>query len=256
MRLKVLSDLHLDFFLSQSHKQINGNPIKQNDLKELIRSITEEKVDVLIVAGDLCQFNHLSPLLPYIKELTTCADTTIFVPGNHEYYKSTFVEVEKMLKENNNLFIVLNDDVIELNGYKFIGSTLWFKDTPQARVCTKELADFIEIQETRDFLFSLGDKCMNFLREAVSKDSIVITHHMPCSLSVADRYKFDSATAFFLHDCERIIVCEEPKLWVHGHTHDHFDYMVGNTRVACNPKGYPSEATCSQFNPNLIIELE
>ena len=28
------------------------------------------------------------------------------------------------------------------------------------------------------------------------------------------------------------------KLWTHGHTHDKFDYLVGNTRVVCNPRGY------------------
>ena len=28
------------------------------------------------------------------------------------------------------------------------------------------------------------------------------------------------------------------KLWTHGHTHDVFDYMIGSTRVVCNPRGY------------------
>ena len=28
------------------------------------------------------------------------------------------------------------------------------------------------------------------------------------------------------------------KLWTHGHTHEEFDYMVGDTRVVCNPRGY------------------
>jgi len=28
------------------------------------------------------------------------------------------------------------------------------------------------------------------------------------------------------------------KLWTHGHTHEEFDYMVGTTRVVCNPRGY------------------
>ena len=28
------------------------------------------------------------------------------------------------------------------------------------------------------------------------------------------------------------------KLWTHGHTHEDFDYMVGSTRVVCNPRGY------------------
>ena len=28
------------------------------------------------------------------------------------------------------------------------------------------------------------------------------------------------------------------KLWTHGHTHEDFDYMIGSTRVVCNPRGY------------------
>jgi predicted NBD/HSP70 family sugar kinase len=31
------------------------------------------------------------------------------------------------------------------------------------------------------------------------------------------------------------------KCWVHGHTHSTHDYMIGNTRVLCNPRGYPRE---------------
>jgi len=28
------------------------------------------------------------------------------------------------------------------------------------------------------------------------------------------------------------------KLWTHGHTHHEFDYMIGECRVVCNPRGY------------------
>jgi hypothetical protein len=27
-------------------------------------------------------------------------------------------------------------------------------------------------------------------------------------------------------------------LWTHGHMHDPFDYVIGSTRVVCNPRGY------------------
>ena len=27
-------------------------------------------------------------------------------------------------------------------------------------------------------------------------------------------------------------------MWVHGHTHERYDYMIGSTRVVCNPRGY------------------
>jgi hypothetical protein len=28
------------------------------------------------------------------------------------------------------------------------------------------------------------------------------------------------------------------KLWTHGHTHETFDYVIGETRIFCNPRGY------------------
>jgi hypothetical protein len=28
------------------------------------------------------------------------------------------------------------------------------------------------------------------------------------------------------------------KLWTHGHMHNQSDYMMGTTRVVCNPRGY------------------
>jgi Icc-related predicted phosphoesterase len=34
-----------------------------------------------------------------------------------------------------------------------------------------------------------------------------------------------------------------PALWLHGHTHGSCDYKLGDTRVVCNPMGYPGEVS-------------
>ena len=34
-----------------------------------------------------------------------------------------------------------------------------------------------------------------------------------------------------------------PDLWVHGHTHDSFDYVLGWTQVVVNPYGYQDVET-------------
>ena len=44
-------------------------------------------------------------------------------------------------------------------------------------------------------------------------------------------------------------------LWVHGHTHDVFDYDVFGTRVICNPRGYVSYQENIEFNPDLVVEI-
>jgi hypothetical protein len=43
------------------------------------------------------------------------------------------------------------------------------------------------------------------------------------------------------------------KLWTHGHTHHNFDYMIGSTRIVCNPRGYEGyENTASEFKLQYI----
>jgi len=50
-----------------------------------------------------------------------------------------------------------------------------------------------------------------------------------------------------------MIVSREPKVVVHGHTHIGCEYSLGNTRVYCNPMGYPNEND-SVYQP-LIVEV-
>ena len=48
---------------------------------------------------------------------------------------------------------------------------------------------------------------------------------------------------------------EGPRLWIHGHTHGSKDYMLGDTRVICNPGGYPHRWENPNFIPRLIVEV-
>ena len=43
------------------------------------------------------------------------------------------------------------------------------------------------------------------------------------------------------------------KLWTHGHTHEDFDYMIGSTRIVCNPRGYIGyERRADRFELKLV----
>ena len=49
---------------------------------------------------------------------------------------------------------------------------------------------------------------------------------------------------------EFILDNPEIKVAVHGHTHDRFNYLVGDTRILCNPRGYKYyEAIADNFVP-------
>ena len=90
--------------------------------------------------------------------------------------------------------------------------------------------------------------------------TVVVTHHAPSFLSVAEKYAAErEMNGGFASDLNDFIL-DHPqiKLWVHGHAHTSFDYMLGNdTRIVCNPKGYPlmSGPENPEFTLSKIIEL-
>lgn len=69
---------------------------------------------------------------------------------------------------------------------------------------------------------------------------IVCGHHAPSKQSTHPRYKKETLmnTAYSSDLTGFILEHSQIKMWTHGHTHEEFDYMCGNTRIVCNPRGY------------------
>jgi DNA repair exonuclease SbcCD nuclease subunit len=69
---------------------------------------------------------------------------------------------------------------------------------------------------------------------------VVVGHHSPSKLSTKPQYEDDVVVngAYSSDLSEFMLDRPAIKLWTHGHTHHVFDYMIGSTRVACNPRGY------------------
>jgi hypothetical protein len=69
---------------------------------------------------------------------------------------------------------------------------------------------------------------------------IVVGHHAPSKLSTKPQYEKDVVVngAYSSDLSEFVLDHPQIKLWTHGHTHHDFDYMVGDTRVVANPRGY------------------
>jgi Icc-related predicted phosphoesterase len=72
------------------------------------------------------------------------------------------------------------------------------------------------------------------------KKVVVVGHHAPSKYSTHPRYKNEVITngAYSTNLDNFILDRRQIKLWTHGHTHEEFDYMIGTTRVVCNPRGY------------------
>ena len=69
---------------------------------------------------------------------------------------------------------------------------------------------------------------------------VVVGHHAPSRSSTHPRYANEELMNGGYSSSLDEYIMEHPqiKLWTHGHTHEDFDYMVGSTRVVCNPRGY------------------
>jgi hypothetical protein len=107
-----------------------------------------------------------------------------------------------------------------------------------------------EVFNTRTAMFCPEDavedhkKMLGFIQSIIEgrndEKFVVCGHHAPSRLSTHPRYKEDvlmnggysSSLDEYIQDHPQI------KLWTHGHTHEPFDYMVGETRIVCNPRGY------------------
>ncbi len=149
-----------------------------------------------------------------------------------------------------NLRILLRDTVT-ISGVRFVGCTLWYD------AVDPDWSDFRHIRGGWTELSSQHQYDTKFLRQNVQEGDVVVTHMLPSWMSVHPRYAGDNDNRFFVVNQEELMDERSPSLWLHGHTHDSFDYVWSKTRVVCNPLGYVAMGeTNSRFDENLIIEKE
>lgn len=93
------------------------------------------------------------------------------------------------------------------------------------------------------------------LDEPFDGETVVVTHMAPSIGSVPERYKEDPLSAAFASNLDGLIERTKPALWIHGHTHDSFDYRIGRTRVVCNPYGYYGQELNPDFREDMVVDL-
>jgi len=69
---------------------------------------------------------------------------------------------------------------------------------------------------------------------------VVVGHHAPSKLSTKPQYEKDVILngAYSSDLSEFMLDHPQIKLWTHGHTHHEFEYVIGETKIVCNPRGY------------------
>jgi predicted phosphodiesterase len=118
-----------------------------------------------------------------------------------------------------------------------------------------ERTDFYERASSWSPEDSVADheQMLDYIRiatEDASRRYVVVGHHAPSTASIAECYKGDTLMNGAFHSDLSEFILDRPqiRLWVHGHMHNVSDYMLGTTRVVCNPRGYTGyESRADQF---------
>jgi len=183
----------------------------------------------------------------------------IYIAGNHEFYHGKWKASLQYLRDEcakfTNVYF-LERDIKVINDVTFIGATLWTDCNKGDPLTLHALADMMNDyriirndehnysklrpahtmyrhQQTIAYLKSI-------LPDMKDRKIVFAGHHSPSKLSTHPKYQNEYLmNGGYSSDLSEFILDHpEIKLWTHGHTHDPFDYMIGETRIVCNPRGY------------------
>jgi predicted phosphodiesterase len=214
----------------------------------------------------------------FLKRCSFQFPNTIYVAGNHEFYhgkwnRTLTVLADECAKFPNVYFLEAGSKKID--DVTFIGGTLWTdmnKGDPLTlhavrdmmndfRIIKKELEGYTNLKPHDTVLrhrHMLG-YIKTVVAERPDEKFVVVGHHSPSFQSVHEQYKTETLMNGAYHSDLSEFILDRPqiKLWVHGHTHHPFDYMIGETRVVCNPRGYNSDGYSEDtgWNPNILLEI-
>jgi Icc-related predicted phosphoesterase len=235
MKIQIVSDIHLGFHQDRDDK---GRPCPG---KKFAKAIRTPNVDVLIIAGDTLTLEELPEYGEFFDIITKQYPKIIIVSGNHEFYGQSLDSVKPFIQAITLAYpniTWLDKSSIELNGYKFVGTTLWVPYAPEYDTWHNNLSDFKYTKGIKHWLFPEHDECRRYITKEADDKTIVITHVAPHKNSISPEYIDSPINFFFACDMTPMIMLRKPKLWIHGHVHSSHDYIIDKTRIVCNPLGY------------------
>lgn len=269
MKLLVLSDLHNE--IRPMNGEVDGRRIDRD-------------VDVVVLAGDI----HEGVQAPKWARQTFPDNEIILVAGNHEFYGQYWNRnLSKLREKSAELGIhFLENDAVELFGFRFLGCSLWTDFTlhgddhlqERMRHALERMTDYRRIKldriagENRDFrefrsVTLVPELTRRRHRESVEwlerelnqgdrSRTVVVTHHAPIKGAIPAEYQGDLLSPSYASDLSRLM--GRSTLWIYGHTHESVDFNIGGTRIVSNPRGYPDASGDSinqDFDPALTLEI-
>jgi predicted phosphodiesterase len=281
MRINVISDLHLEF----SDLELPGGEvlILSGDVCEAKHVKAEYDINNILNEGSPStgNFKRSDRYTRFFHEECCKYDKVFYVAGNHEHYGYTYHKTIPHLKEMMPANVtVLEKEAVEYNGVLFLGGTLWTDMNKNDELTLYHMKSMMNdyrqvtmLNEVKNVYHRLIPEhtvaehvktkqlFRFFLEENRAKKNlpvVVCTHHSPSKVSTHPRYTHDVIMngAYSSDLSEFILDNPEIKVWTHGHTHDVFDYQIGDTRIICNPRGYKNyEQQAEDFDPTFGFDL-
>ena len=247
MRLRILSDLHLEFGAYEP---------------------PSADADLVVLAGDIHVRERAAAWITH-----TFPDTPVlYVAGNHEFYGEKIPRLTGKLRKRyaSTQVRVLENESADFGAYRFFGATLWTDmalhgDTSSGSAAALEMNDFRRIRTSplwKKFTPANAraihaDTLLHLRRflAAGAESAVVITHHAPSIRSLPSAVRDDPIGCGYASSLETLIEEYQPLLWIHGHIHESSHYRIGRTTVIANPRGYP-DALNPSFQDDLIVSLD
>lgn len=257
MKIKLFSDLHLEF--------------SKNEFDHIHLAHPDDAETTLLLAGDIA-LGTQSKL--FIEEMCKHFKYVLMTCGNHEFYHH---DIKKVVKEfydwelegaPKNFHFLYNDERI-LDGVRFIGGTMWTSfnngDLMVMDAAHRGMNDYAKIYYGDSIIapaqiLDEHNKFMEFLvkkfDEPFGGSTVVMSHHSPGNI-LKRKHRLDNLLdyCYFAELEDYIGNADIAKIWVHGHIHRNWDYMINKTRVLCNPYGYWGYATNKDFDRGFIVEV-
>ena len=263
MKIALCSDLHLEF------QDINIQNTENADVLILSGDI--------LVAEDLHNHPEVHPMDPvnipnlgrrqlsaqrfrdFMKRCSFQFSHVVVIAGNHEFYHGNWKASIQYLRDEYSKFpniYFLEQELKVIDDVTFIGATLWTdcnKGDPLTLHALGDMMNDFRIIRNDELGFTKlrpahtaqrHQRTVGYLKAVLpdlkDKKVVFVGHHAPSDMSTHEKYKDQYLmNGGYRSDLSQLIL-DNPqiKLWTHGHMHDPFDYMVGTTRVVCNPRGY------------------
>lgn len=241
------------------------------------------KDSVLLIAGDsaeIASFRKKGRTYMDLEAICQAFGQVYAITGNHEYYSGILVQDSKdgdyadAVKDIPNLKVLNNDVVILDDKVRIIASTMWTDFAKGNHMAIdaawRGLNDYNYIMH-QEYVGALSDRLTPadvyrmfaeneaFIRSEIDKatddmPTIIMTHHAPV-MSHANSQRHSSSLVDYAYACtvwDEFIVENTDKIdvWFHGHTHDHKETQIDNTRIITKARGYEDPS----FDPVLLLE--